>query len=441
MMNRFKTMLLLVLSLAAFLYFRGDGVSIKAPPPPSPRDVGESPLAAPVPELSVVEFEDALQEAPDLNTYGFCGAQNKPGFKRPGVKISYNLAISRLYKKVRSGDVDLEDAFETLEEITRTPHQHMEALVLFGLWLRSDREHRQSHRALIKALENEIPASPGLYLKMGTQLTHTPHTQWALRSLQKYLQSFPQDAVISQRAARLEVLSQVLEEFILLSEQNINLYVPKALPSHEREELLEWSVDILQEAADLLSTSSLPDLTVILFHDRSELLATSCSPTWATGRFDGMVKIFSKPGDSHQLKEILRHELLHAQLSGLTKTMVPGWFNEGLAQLFAHQTRGGRHHLKRMVEHELLMPLSSLNGPLSELEQSSDAGFAYSQSRLMVMYAINRQGEGVLAQAIEYLEAGEPPNELWQHMTEDESLLSGGFIDFVARELQGKRGR
>jgi hypothetical protein len=73
-------------------------------------------------------------------------------------------------------------------------------------------------------------------------------------------------------------------------------------------------------------------ITVIL-HSNREFQDVTRSPSWATGRYDGRIRIaiggaLEPPRD---LERIVMHELVHAVIATAAPRGVPAWLNEGLA--------------------------------------------------------------------------------------------------------------
>lgn len=72
-------------------------------------------------------------------------------------------------------------------------------------------------------------------------------------------------------------------------------------------------------------------ITVILYTNR-EFQDITRSPSWATGVFDGRIRVAVGGSlSASDLDRVLTHELVHAVVASAAPRSVPAWLNEGLA--------------------------------------------------------------------------------------------------------------
>ena len=146
-------------------------------------------------------------------------------------------------------------------------------------------------------------------------------------------------------------------------------------------------VDIGLDALSDFIEGDLPEpLTIVVFKDRSELLATTCGKNWAGGIYDGIIKLFMGEDGSLPSIRTLQHELVHASLSRNYKHRPPMWFEEGLAELFEHRDKPIDPAFESIVANRVYVPLTTLSDGFHLLEAGEEASAAYQQSRLLMLW-------------------------------------------------------
>jgi hypothetical protein len=118
-------------------------------------------------------------------------------------------------------------------------------------------------------------------------------------------------------------------------------------------------------------------ITVILYTNR-EFHDITRSPSWATGNYDGRIRIaVGGTLPSGDLDRALTHELVHAVVASAAPRRVPAWLNEGLATYL----EASDHNWTRDVLREAttIVPLDDLVHGFSELDQQG-ALVAYAES-------------------------------------------------------------
>ena len=113
-----------------------------------------------------------------------------------------------------------------------------------------------------------------------------------------------------------------------------------------------------------------PRIAVVLYERESFDKVTGLGH-WAGGAFDGTVRVPVEDVDDEQgrLDRILRHELTHAFVRAVGGTGVPGWLNEGLAQLREPGRASSVAGARKALAGHTLFPLEAC-GLARELERS-----------------------------------------------------------------------
>lgn len=149
--------------------------------------------------------------------------------------------------------------------------------------------------------------------------------------------------------------------------------------SHEVLEHLERSYDelVLWFGSDPLAGA--PAIRVVLYEPEDFARLTGLGD-WAAGLFDGVVRVSVRDlADGGTWRRVLVHELVHAFVHALGGPDVPGWLNEGVAQLLEGRA-GEVARMRQRLRASELFPLEQLAGSLASWEDTTAIARAYAQS-------------------------------------------------------------
>jgi hypothetical protein len=265
-----------------------------------------------------------------------------------------------------------------------------------------------------RGIHRSLKAPEAADLRRVFGLVHTSAFSDAAPLLDRYLVAHPDDAQLSRLRSRLRAQTDVQEGFARTTRGIVTLaYPPDALGAGDAWNLAGRLDDALDEAARLTQTPRRDQLYAVAYRDRSELLAVTCVPSWAIGVYDGTLRLALDTMQNERNKDReLRHEALHAQL-GPVVSGAPRWWDEGLAQYFEdHGKLGWNGAFAAMLRNKTYIPFKSLEGTFFVFEGTQDAALAYEQSHAMVQLLVDRQGEAVIARAVEALKSGAAKNGL-----------------------------
>jgi tetratricopeptide (TPR) repeat protein len=147
---------------------------------------------------------------------------------------------------------------------------------------------------------------------------------------------------------------------------------------------------VLERERERIGTalSSYPTETigVILYTDR-EFRELTRSPAWATGHFDGRIRIMvGGEMSAEALDRLVAHELVHAVVADAAPRGVPAWLNEGLATYLESNDRSWLPEALRKAGS--IVPLSALERGFGGLdEQSAIAAYAESTIAAEILHA------------------------------------------------------
>ena len=169
----------------------------------------------------------------------------------------------------------------------------------------------------------------------------------------------------------------------------------------EREllEVLEGAHDRLHELLGLRTTRAIQ----VMVYDPAIFDATFAGlfrfP--AAGFYHGVVRVRGDVQVTAALVRVLHHELVHAAFDALAPSLVvPGWFNEGVAEWFEARavgkrglSAGERAALQHAAREGRLSGLFELSPPSFAVLGAEAAGLAYLQSYAMIDYLARQRGE------------------------------------------------
>ncbi len=187
--------------------------------------------------------------------------------------------------------------------------------------------------------------------------------------------------------------------------------------SHEVLEHLELTYDDLVRWFGEDPLANGPATRVVLY-DPEDFDRLTGLGDWAAGVFDGVVRIsVSDLTRGQGWREVLVHELVHAFVQARCGAGVPGWLNEGLAQLLEGRTSELARARERLQGAELF-PLERLAGSLTGWEDNAAIARAYAQSLLFVDYVRQTYGDEALRRMLAGIPLGFAPEKSFQEWTQ-----------------------
>jgi len=137
----------------------------------------------------------------------------------------------------------------------------------------------------------------------------------------------------------------------------------------------------------------------VVLYRRAEFGHLTGLGDWAGGAFDGVVRVAVEDlvAEEARWRRVLTHELVHVFVHELGGTDVPGWLNEGLAQLLetADPSDSVRAADQRLGDTPLFA-LDRLQGSLAAWSDPTEIGRAYAQSLLLVERIRREYGDEAL---------------------------------------------
>jgi hypothetical protein len=142
----------------------------------------------------------------------------------------------------------------------------------------------------------------------------------------------------------------------------------------------------------LLNSYPSDTLTVIVYPNQ-EFRDITRSPSWATGGFDGRIRIaVGGAMTTGDLDRVATHELVHAFVAAASTRRIPTWLNEGLATYFESDDRGWADAAIRRADR--VVPLDALADGFNGFDQQS-AVVAYAESVVAAEILYQKLGQNI----------------------------------------------
>ena len=289
-----------------------------------------------------------------------------------------------------------------------------------------------------KALERALRLDPGLtqaHALLGDLYGRRNEWDAAVRQYEIAARQDPTDAAIRERLLAGKRLHQAEAEFDRLYSAH---FVVK-FPGPGDRQLARTVADRL-EAIYLAVGRRLfyfPEKAVpVVLYPGQSLQAATLSPDWATGLFDGTIRLSAdrvrQEGGARE--DSLRHEYVHALVHELAGGHAPAWLSEGLAQVFERSVGAGSSDGGNVRRRDDPIPLNRLDGGFTGLPRRA-AQDAYADSYAATQALIARYGMGRVRDLLAAL-AEQPDIAL-----AFSSVLHERYEDFEAAWIGARTGR
>lgn len=438
---------LAVFALAAYLAFRASAPAplVSAAPVADERPARLPPAPAPVAEATAA-VEATLAPDPGFGA-GFC---TKDGDEGP-ILIRHTLrgflqdtandpaVDAELRKLARAGlEVSSATASDVLRRAQAMQLERGDGAVVAAARAAAahELERVELEREALRAAFAFSPEAPGIAWATADAFRHSPDIGLAVRALATYLRHAGDVPALARLKARLEVERDIEHGYRVVTRDGISLlHPPDALSAADAERLLSAVAADLDEASRLVGVRRRPSLTVVVSPGREEILAVTCVRSWAAALYDGTLRLVhdaDAPGGFD--RTVLRHETLHAALSPAAPK-APLWFDEGVAQAFAHEQAQVRHRWELMVRSRSYIPFASMDGTFQVFDAHEDAALAYAQSLAMVEFLVERGGADAVARATAMFRDGADTTAVLSAVTATRAVSGDDLLAFLARRL------
>lgn len=253
-------------------------------------------------------------------------------------------------------------------------------------------------RAMDRAVR-ALPEEHAFWKPLAELLAHSGQVARAATWMKRYAEREPGDWAAGRRARLMEVQAEVEAGFVTVADGRFPLRHDPAVPAERVQAVLAALHDAEPRAAAMLG--NLPDpVSVVIYAERADLLASTCAQGWSSAVFDGRMRFQDEAGgalrNDGSLRAVAAHELVHAFQRRLGARR-DGWLIEGLARYVAHEENAHYRQVRAMMASSgATIPMGSMMGTLQEFSDAQDSGLAYDQALMMVHWVAEKRGEPAL---------------------------------------------
>lgn len=156
---------------------------------------------------------------------------------------------------------------------------------------------------------------------------------------------------------------------------------------------------------------------VVLLYDEADFKELSDLPHWATGVYDGKVRMpINREGFTDQdLSALTAHEVTHAFVAGMAADRAPAWINEGLAEYQENKIKPiDMIVFDSAITTHALIPLIELmrQDATSNIKDPLLANLFYQEAFHLVSYLIGRYGMFMVKQMLQDYAKGKDSEEI-----------------------------
>jgi tetratricopeptide (TPR) repeat protein len=251
------------------------------------------------------------------------------------------------------------------------------------------------------------PNSPDAYTVLGYAQQACDRTKDAVASWKRSLELRP-DANVEQYLAKAQREQSAETDFAQRESSHFVLhYEGKQTSEAFREQILAALESDYDDLEHDLGTPPRDDILVTLYTEQAFFDVTR-APSWSGALNDGKLRIpvSGLTSLTPELARVLKHELAHSFISGLSAGRCPPWLHEGIAQLLEPKSLGsdGRQ-LGELFKTQRNIPLNVLEGSFMRFS-GSEAYLAYAESLAAVSYINDTYGMGDIQRILQRLSQG-----------------------------------
>src|SRR5580698_5911865 len=251
------------------------------------------------------------------------------------------------------------------------------------------------------------PDSPDAYTMLGYAQFASDHTKEATASWKRSLELRP-DAKVEQFLAKAQREQTVESDFAQGESTHFVLhYEGKQTSEALRGQILVALESDYDDLARDLGNPPRDNILVTLYTEQAFFDVTQ-APSWSGGINDGKLRIpiSGLSSMTPELAHVLKHELAHSFIAGLSGGRCPPWLHEGIAQFLEPKSLGGEgRQLSLLFKAQQNIPLNALEGSFQNFS-GAQAYVAYAESLAAVSYINDSYGMSDIQRILERLGQG-----------------------------------
>jgi len=162
------------------------------------------------------------------------------------------------------------------------------------------------------------------------------------------------------------------------------------------------------------------EISVYLYPE-DKFFAITKSGSYVIGLYDGKIRLLVTPCNADSVARTAAHEYAHHALMCTTRSNIPFWLNEGLAQYVAGEWDNLRAKMFDIaLNRKSLIDFNRMDAVEANLFDIYDRKLAYVQSYVAVDYLIEEYGKDIIKEILDLLRKGVKP----ETALKDSALLS-----------------
>ena len=257
-----------------------------------------------------------------------------------------------------------------------------------------------------------------LLVNLGTSFWRTGDNYQALQFLKQALSKEPENAGIQKKIEKIEREESVQSGYRTVEQGDFTISFER---SEEQRELKTKMAKLLKSAlADVerdLWRHECDIIQVIIYPSGEAYKEAMDAPNWSAACWDGKLRIpleTARDADDDKLLPILRHELVHFLIRDKYKgCRIPGWIDEGLAQINEGRERYWAKNLLRKTINrrdaaKFMYPMKGLEPSFGRVGRGGSVRMAYAQALWIVKY-LNHRRWSYPTDILYYVHQGETP--------------------------------
>jgi tetratricopeptide (TPR) repeat protein len=286
---------------------------------------------------------------------------------------------------------------------------------------------------------DSAPSSPDAYTMLGYAQFACDHTREAISSWKRSLQLRP-DSTVRQLLAKAQREQTVESDFAQGESSHFVLHYEGRQTSEAlRAQILSALESDYDDLVRDLGNPPRDNILVTLYTEQAFFDVTH-APSWIGALNDGKLRIpiSGLSSMTPELAHVLKHELAHSFIRGLSGNRCPPWLHEGIAQFLEPKSLGSDgHQLSLLFKAQRNLPMNALEGSFMRFS-GVQGPIAYAESLAAVAYINDSYGMSDIQRILQRINEGSSTEAALRATIHSDY---GQFETDLARYLADKYGQ
>jgi tetratricopeptide (TPR) repeat protein len=286
---------------------------------------------------------------------------------------------------------------------------------------------------------DSAPSSPDAYTMLGYAQFACDHTREAISSWKRSLQLRP-DSTVRQLLAKAQREQTVESDFAQGESSHFVLHYEGRQTSEAlRAQILSALESDYDDLVRELGNPPRDNILVTLYTEQAFFDVTH-APSWIGALNDGKLRIpiSGLSSMTPELAHVLKHELAHSFIRGLSGNRCPPWLHEGIAQFLEPKSLASDgHQLSLLFKAQRNLPMNALEGSFMRFS-GVQGSIAYAESLAAVAYINDSYGMSDIQRILQRINEGSSTEAALRATIHSDY---GQFETDLARYLADKYGQ